>query len=110
VPKRFEIVWTSIALEDLSEIIDYVSCHDTAMAAIHLHDRIIANIETLPTHPTRCRVIPELREVGVSEFREALVGPYRVPFRVDRGRVVLLGVFDGRRDLQELLLARAMRG
>ena len=44
--------------------------------------------------------------MGVSAYRELVDGPYRGAFRVRGREVVLLAVLDGRRDLEELLVAR----
>ena len=59
--------------------------------------------------PLRCRLVPELEAEGIDGYREHLVGPYRVVFAVRGSRAVLLTVLDGRRDLGELLIARALR-
>lgn len=65
-------------------------------------------IETLSRSPSRARVVPELRELGIREYRELILSPYRVPFRIAGRVVAILGVFDGRRELAELLLKRAL--
>ena len=58
--------------------------------------------------PARCRVVPELREEGIDAYRELVIRPYRIMFRIHGSEVVLLAVVDGRRDLQELLLERTL--
>jgi toxin ParE1/3/4 len=107
VTRKFEIQWTASAQADLDEILEYVASRDSYVAANGLHDKLIRRIETLGAHPLRCRIIPELRAVGVLDFRELILPPYRVCFRIHGKEVVLLGVLDGRRDLGELLLRRA---
>ena len=52
--------------------------------------------------------MPELRAEGLELYEELVVSKYRVLFRVRDRDVVLLGVLDGRRDLVELLIQRAM--
>ena len=41
-------------------------------------------------------------------YRELVVNKYRILFRARDRDVILLGVLDGRRDLAELLVQRAM--
>jgi plasmid stabilization system protein ParE len=53
--------------------------------------------------------VPELKSVGVTEYRELIVSPYRVFFRIYENEVGVVGVLDGRRDLEETLIRRAMR-
>lgn len=54
-------------------------------------------------------VVLELGAEGVTGYRELLVGPYRIMFAVRDTAVVILTVLDGRRDLGELLIERALR-
>ena len=50
-----------------------------------------------------------MRSVGVVEYRELIVAPYRVFFWINAKDVGIIGVLDGRRDLEETLIRRAMR-
>ena len=104
-----KIVWAPIALNDLEEILDYIAANDSSDAAVHVGNKILSQVDTLVQHPTRCRMVPELREVGVTEYRELIVRPYRIVFRIERKRVGLVAVVDGRRDLEELLISRTLR-
>ena len=106
--RRFEIQWTASAQADLDEILDYIASKDSYVAAEGLHEKLIRRIGTLVARPLRCRIIPEIRAVGILDFRELIVPPYRVCFRIHGHDVVLLGVLDGRRDLAELLLQRVL--
>ena len=44
-----------------------------------------------------------------SAYRELLVDPYRLVYRVESARVVVVEIFDGRRNLEDLLLDRLLR-
>ena len=103
------MVWSRTALDDLASILEYVARHDGAERAGTLYESMRARIDTLTRLPRRGRVVPELKAMGLAEFRELLVAPYRVCFRIHERTVVLLGVLDGRRGLGELLLERALR-
>jgi len=109
VSDRFTVRWTQTAVDDLLSIIDYVADRDGTEAAEHLYGQITHGVAGLQTMPLRCRVVPELEAEGIDGYRELLVGPYRLMFAVRGGEVVLLTVLDGRRDLGELLIARALR-
>ena len=106
---RFTVQWTQTAVDDLLSIIDYVAARDGVEAAEHLYGQITHGVAGLETMPSRCRVVPELEAEGVDGYRELLVGPHRLMFAVRGREVVLLAVLDGRRDLGELLIARALR-
>jgi toxin ParE1/3/4 len=78
-------------------------------AAERLYAQITHGVASLQTMPPRCRVVPELEAEGIESYRELLVGPYRLMFAVRGGAVILLTAVDGRRDLGELLIERALR-
>jgi plasmid stabilization system protein ParE len=107
--KTYRIRWAPVALQDLDEIIDYVASQDGTGAAASLFSKIKKRCGALSRHPARCRIVPELKSVGVTEYRELIVSPYRVFFRVYESEVGIVGVLDGRRDLEETLIRRAMR-
>jgi plasmid stabilization system protein ParE len=109
VARAYRILWAPVAAQDLDDIIDYIAAQDGPDAAVRVYDKLKKGTQTLSTHPRRCRIVPELRLVGVMEYRELIVSPYRVFFRIDEQDVGIIGVLDGRRDLEETLIRRAMR-
>jgi toxin ParE1/3/4 len=109
VTTRSTVRWTRTAVGDLLSIVDHVTGRDGTTAAEQLALRITGEVASLTTMPLRCRVVPELAAEGIDGYRELIVGPYRVMFAVRDSGVVILTVLDGRRDLAELLVARALR-
>lgn len=107
--ERFGIVWTDTARNDLLAIIDYLVDRDGVDAAEALYDKIVDAVRGVKTMPRRCRIVPELEAEGITAYRELLVGPYRVMFAIRDATVVVLTALDGRRDLAELLVERALR-
>lgn len=106
--RRSSLRWTDAARADVRRIIQYVAVHGGALVAEPLTDKLLLRIATLTEHPERCRPVPELMAHGLPMYRELLVRPYRVLFRIRERHVVILGVFDGRRDLEALLIERAL--
>ncbi len=100
------VVWSDAALRDYESIIDVVVETDGIEHAERLHRKVHPAVSRLATSPERCRVVPELRALGVTAYRELLVRPYRIPFRIHGRDVVVLAVLDGRRDLEEILVRR----
>lgn len=109
MPDRFRIEWAPIALSDLDEILEYIAARDSVDAAVHVYEKLRDRIERLVSQPQRCRIPPELRELGVTEYHELVVAPYGVFFRIRGKTVGIVGVVDRRRDLEELLLQRVLR-
>jgi plasmid stabilization system protein ParE len=108
MPEPFKIVWSGIAISDLDSILDYIDREDSTESAQSVYGKIEIKINSLMQSPRRCRLIPELQEIGVTEFRETLWGPYRICFRLYRQTVVLVAIVDSRRNLEELLIERSL--
>jgi toxin ParE1/3/4 len=107
VREDFEVFWSPSAIRDLDDILDYATSRG-ADAAERIYSSIVQRVSTLSRGPNRARVVPELKDVGIRDYRELILTPYRIPFRIAGKVVAVLGVFDGRRELSELLLKRAL--
>jgi toxin ParE1/3/4 len=105
----FEIVWTRAALVDLDEIFEYVSDHSGSQRAQKLYTELRSKATSLTELPHRGRLVLELKRIAVYEFREILVGRYRIVYLIDENKVVLVGILDDRRDLGAILVDRSLR-
>jgi toxin ParE1/3/4 len=107
--KRFAIRHSTGSHQDYAKLIDYVIETSGLEAAAAVDARLERSISTLTVLANRGRVVPELKRRGAPLYREILSGPYRIIYRVMEGEVLLVAILDGRRQLYELLLARARR-
>jgi len=87
------VVWAPLALERAAEIARCIAADRPAGAARWI-DRLVQIVATLRSQPRRGRRVPELDR---DDVREVLHGEYRVIYRVDARRVVILTVRHGRR-------------
>jgi len=53
--------------------------------------------------------VPELAAVGVHTYRELVVSPWRLVYRISAKTVYVLAVLDGRRNIEDVLLDRLVR-
>jgi toxin ParE1/3/4 len=104
----YRVRWTTGAVRDLTEIVGYIA-RDSSPAAGRVLQRIRAKALALASSPGRGRILPELARIGIRAYRELIVRPYRIVFRVEGRTVFVLAVLDGRRDLEDLLLERLLR-
>lgn len=102
------MLWTDTARNDLESLVDYIAADDPA-AAMQVLDTLERRARALESQARRGRIVPELRAVGVLHYRELLERPWRIVYRIEAGRVLVLAVLDTRRDLQSLLLERLIR-
>ena len=105
---RFEIEWTEPAKTDLKEIVQFIQYRNPQRAR-ELAKKWMAQIEMLHAHPERGRFVPETMAIGVDIYRELILAPYRAVYRIRTNRVYIMGFFDGRRDLEEILFERLAR-
>ena len=94
------LIWTEPALADLEAIADYIAL-DNPDAACRLVQQVFTRVERLERHPHSGKRPAELPR---SPYREVVVAPCRVFYRVDGDTVFLLHVMRAERLLQKLLI------
>jgi toxin ParE1/3/4 len=72
-------------------------------------DRIQARAASLTMMPAAGRIVPELRQLGMTHLLEIIERPWRIFYVIEASRVLVMGVLDGRRDLNALLGERYSR-
>lgn len=108
MPKDIFIVyWTETAFQDLESIIDHISL-DSANTAFDIYKRIKDKSNTLAALPSRGRIVPELQFHNIVTYRELIVSPWRIVYRIEKDTVYVISVFDGRRNMEDLLLSRLL--
>lgn len=101
--------FTADAKKDLFELYRYVCVNDSQTAADSLSGHLEKLCEQLCNFPARGHFPPELESIGVMTYREVHYKSYRVIYDSLNKMVTIHCIFDGRRDLQELLLRRILR-
>ncbi len=94
------IIWTEPALSDLNEIAEYIAL-DNIAAAKGLVKKVFVKVERLKLFPESGRVPPELKR---SRYREVIVGPCRIFYRLDKNKIYILYVMRGERKLRKYLI------
>ena len=106
--KRFRVEWTEVTVRDLEEIVTFLAL-DSRRGAERALGRIERRAASLESSPARGRVVPELARFQMRTWRELVVKPYRLVYRIEGDTVLVLALFDARRDLEDLLLERLLR-
>lgn len=92
-----KIEWTEPALLDLESIQDYIK-RDSEYYAILFIERIIEAVESLEKFPEMGRSVPEAEEENI---REILFYNYRIIYRMEIERILILTIIHGARDLSQ---------
>ena len=103
--KRYEVIWSNIAEKDLIDIVEYISA-DSPSTALKSFKNIKQKASKLYSFPERGRVVPELRDQGIVQYRELIISPWRVIYRISEKSVYVLSVLDARQNIEDILLRR----
>ena len=103
--KKYEVIWANAAENDLKHIIAYIA-EDSPAQALKILKRIKQSAAKLYSFPQRGRVVPELRDQGILQYRELIIPPWRIQYRIAEKRVYVLSLLDSRRNIEDVLLKR----
>ena len=106
--EAFEILWAAVAEKDLFGIIDFIADDDSGVA-LEILNKIRAGTAKLDHSPMRGRIVPELLRQGISRYREIVIKPWRVIYKIEKKKVFVVTVIDGRRNVEDVLLARLLK-
>lgn len=96
------------AERDLDEVYDYIAREASPARANKVFERLREQVHGLAVAPERGSWPRELLALGIRDFRQLLVRPWRVIYRVEGDQVVVLLIADGRRSLKTLLERRLL--
>ncbi|MBL0173534.1 MAG: type II toxin-antitoxin system RelE/ParE family toxin [Gemmatimonadaceae bacterium] len=88
-----KVVWSPLAEQRALEAVDFIAQDRPAAAAAWL-EKLLARVKALERFEQQGRVV---REIGLPAYREVLHAPYRIIYRVDAARVVILTLRHERR-------------
>jgi addiction module RelE/StbE family toxin len=98
-----KIVWSDPAVEDLEAAVEFIA-KDSAAYAANLAQLAIDAAESLVHFPNRGHKVPDPK---LSQFRELIIGSYRLIYLVETKRVLIVAVLHGHRALRRALKGRA---
>jgi len=94
------LIWTEPALLDLDEVAEYIALDDPLAASRHVK-KVFDRVERLEQHPQSGRRPPEMARMP---YREVVVPPCRIFYRVEDHQVFILYVMRSERLLRTFLL------
>jgi len=89
---KMNIIWSPLALDRVAEIAGYIA-QDKPSAAEKWVKAVFSKVEQLETSPELGRVVPE---IGNVQFREIVYLNYRIIYRIEKNRILMLTVRHGR--------------
>jgi plasmid stabilization system protein ParE len=93
-----EVAWSPEAIEDIESIASYIE-RDSPFYAKAVVQKIVDLGRTLPRFPEMGRVVPELEDPAI---RERFAYSFRVIYRIEADRILVIAVIHGRRLLDSV--------
>lgn len=92
-----KLVWSPESVEDLEAIVSYIA-RDSAHYAKSVASKIVSTVESIPEQPNMGRIVPEL---GDPKIRERFVHRYRLIYRVEETRILVVALIHGSREFPD---------
>ena len=100
-----ELVWTEPALMDLDEVAEYIAL-DNPMAASNYVRKVFKQVDRLGDFPNSGMQPSELPD---TMYREVIVPPCRIFYRIENNHVYIVHVMRSERLLRSFLLGRTTK-
>lgn len=88
-----KVVWSALAERRALEAVEFIAA-DRPQAATAWAEELLERVASLERFAKRGHVVPE---IGRAAYRQILHLPYRIIYRIDAKRVVILTIRHGRR-------------
>ena len=98
-----QIIWAEPALLDLDDIAEYIALSNPH-AASNLVSEVFSKVERLEQFPKSGKSSLEIPELN---YREVVIPPCRVFYRLEQDLVYIVHVCRDERDLRKFLIERA---
>lgn len=91
------VEWSNFARDDLEDLVQYIS-RDSSFYARRFSEKIVLATRRLRDFPESGRTIPETED---QTLREIIVQGYRVMYRLEADRVLILAIMHSSRNLSK---------
>jgi toxin ParE1/3/4 len=106
---KHPVVISEPALLDLLDINDYYLLEVNDKTAAKIIDSLESAVNSLADFSERGSIPKELSVLGIRQYRQVIVKPYRIIYEQLPETVIVHAILDGRRDLETLLTQRLVR-
>lgn len=105
---EYSVLLTHGAEQDLKDLYEYLSTTESIARANRLLNAMESAFQTLRQFPERGSRPIELTDHGILDYRQVLLRPYRIIYKIEHQKVLIYVIADTRRNFQSLLLRRLL--
>ncbi len=102
---EYSVSWARTAETDLINIVEYIVL-DSPRNALKIFNQIKQKAADLTSFPEKGRIVPELQAQGINQYRELIISPWRLIYRISDKNVYVLSAIDSRQNVEDILLSR----
>ena len=102
---KYKVIWANVAENDVKNIIAYIA-EDSSQNALNILNKIQQKASHLYALPERGRIVPDLKDQGIVQYRELIIPPWRLIYRLFERKVYVLSVIDSCQNVEDILLNR----
>jgi toxin ParE1/3/4 len=106
--KNYRTIISRFAEDDLYEILDYYK-----LINFEFSEKLLISIEVkikkLKTFPEQGRIVPELEQQNILDYKELIEGNYRIIYAIQENTVIIHTIIDSRRNLEDLIIKKLIR-
>lgn len=106
--RRLRVSVARAVERDLDQIYVHIALATSPARAEKVFERLREQMHSLALQPERGSWPPELLALGMRDFQQLVVRPWRIFYRVSGDQVNVLLIADSRRDLKSLLERRLL--
>jgi toxin ParE1/3/4 len=89
----------------LKKHIEYIA-DENLLNAQNVFNIIKKKASSLYLFPDRGRIVPELKDQGITKYRKLIIPPWRIIYRISENKVYVFSVLDSRQNIEDILLKR----
>jgi len=106
--KIYSLQWTTNAKNDLLDIVAYIKTESPSTAKA-IYQKIKEKAHSSNFFPLKGRVVPELQKEGITLYRELIVAPWRIIYKISSDTVYIMAIVDSRQNVEEILLQKLIK-
>jgi len=79
-----------------------------AYVKVAIYKKLREKAQSSHFFPLKGRIVPELQVEGIVHYREIIVSPWRIIYKVGSDTVYIMSIIDSRQNLDDLLLKKIL--
>ena len=95
---EYQVTWSPEAVEDLESIAEYIE-RDSSYYAQSVVSQVLETSRKIKEFPLIGRVVPE---IGDEDIRERFVYSYRLVYKIQQQRILVVAVIHGKRLIENI--------